>query len=183
MEISTVLKNIFIPTLFVIAGIFLVVLSIVPRGDGKIQLSSKQKIAATAVGIILLLFGTSLYLSPTAYGGSRRAGAPTIMGVTIRKSLEAGNLVFNERINFYDEDGNTQRVERELVELSDPSQREFIQIPDSVVTDPPEVQKIRSSTIATWQCNGRVYIATVEVTLVDTDGNRSEPVRFTIDCN
>lgn len=177
------LKNVLLPTILVLAGILLLALSRMAKTGGKITLSGKQKIASIAIGVLLLLFGISLFLSPSVRGGFGTTSAPTILGITIRHNREEAGLVIYERINFYDEDGNTNLVERELIDLSDPSQRDFIQVQDSQVNDPPEVQKIRSSLIESWNCEGHVYVATIAVTLVDSDGNRSNPVRYTLDCN
>lgn len=172
-----------IPLILLLVGILLLVLPRLVRDIGKISLTGKQSLAAVVTGILLLLFGLSLFLSPSISGGFGASSAPIVLGVTIRHNQEARGTAIYERINFYDEDGDTNLVERELVDLSDPSQRQFIQILNSEVNDPPEVQKIRSSVTSTWYCDGHVYVATIAVTLVDKDGNRSNPVRYTLDCN
>jgi hypothetical protein len=115
----------------------------------------------------------------TGFTGSN---PPTILGVTVRADQEASGLVYHQEINFFDEDGNTNQVERELVDLSDPSQRPFIQIQNGTVDALPEVQNIRATVTQTWRCEGHIYVATLEVSLVDSQGNRSEPVRYRIDC-
>lgn len=145
-------------------------------------LSIKRKNTPIAIGILLLLFGISLYLFLTMGDSSGVTNPPTILGVTIRESRDEGELVIYQEINFYDDDGNTDFVKWDLVDLSDPSQRQYIQIQDGVVNDLPEVQKIRSTTKGTWYCEGRIYVATLEVSLSDRNGNRSEPVRYTIKC-
>jgi hypothetical protein len=141
----------------------------------------RQKIIIT-LGGILLLFGVSLYLLPTLFANFGKTSPPTIMGVVIRKSVEEGELVISQEINFYDEDGNTNLVEWELVDLSDPSQRQYIRLQNGAIDDLPALQKIRSTVKKSWRCEGRTYVATIEVTLLDRDGNRSEPVRYTIEC-
>lgn len=146
-------------------------------------LTFKRKKVFIALGCILLLFVVSLYLHPTLVKNFGKTSPPTIMGVVIRKSLEDGELVISQEINFYDEDGNTNLVEWELVDLSDPSQRQYIQLQNGVIDDLPAVQKIRSTAIGIWRCVGRTYVATIEVSLLDRDGNRSEPVRYTIECS
>lgn len=182
MEVLTVLKDTPIPTILIAAGILFLVLSTMTHLGGKIELSGKQQKVSIAIGIVLLFSGSGLYLLPTMGEDPGVTSPPTILGVTIRESREEGELIIYERINFYDENGNTNVVERDLVDLSDPSQRQFIQIQNGVINDLPEIQKIRSSTTSTWYCEGRVYVATIEVSLLDKDGNRSEPVRYTIEC-
>jgi hypothetical protein len=132
-----------------------------------------------------LVFVVSLFLLPAGMAGMTgfsRSNPPTILGVTIRADQAASGLVYHQEINFYDEDGDTRQVERELVDLSDPSQRPFIPVQNGPVDAPPEVQKIRATLSETWRCEGHIYLATIEATLVDSRGNRSEPVRYRIDC-
>jgi hypothetical protein len=182
MKILTVLKNMLIPAILVAAGIIFLTLAMRARSGGNNQAPGRRQYISIAIGIVLLLFGISLFLFLTARDSPGAAGPPTILGVTIKASHEGGELVYYQEVNFYDEDGNTNAIERNLVDLSDPSQRPYIQIQNGVINDVPEVQMIRSSTTETWHCYGRVYVATLEVSLVDEDGNRSKPVRYTIDC-
>ena len=183
MEILTLLKDTPIPIILVIGGIFFLFLSIVNQAGGKIKVSGKRQNTSIAIGIVLFLIGISLYLLPTVGNSLGLTSPPTILGVTIRESRVEGELVIRQEINYYDDDGNTDFVDWELVDLSDPSQRQYIQIQDGVVNDLPEVQKIRSTTTGTWYCEGRVYVAILEVSLSDRDGNRSKPVRYRIECN
>ena len=182
MEILTALKDTSIPTILVIAGIFFLTLAIMTQFGWKIKVSSKQQKISVVIGIVLLVFGISLYLFPTMGASFGAKSPPIILGVTIRESREEGELVIYQEINFYDDDGNTNLVEWELVDLSDPSQRQYIQDQNGTINDLPEIQKIRSTAIRAWFCEGRVYVATLEVSLSDRDGNRSEPVRYTIKC-
>jgi hypothetical protein len=171
-----------IPMLLVLTGIFFLFLPTATQIIWKIKLPGRQQKTSSAIATGLLLFGLSLYLISALGDNLGATSPPTIMGVTIRENHESEELVYYQEINFYDEDGNTNMVERELVDLSDPSQRQYVQIQNGVVDDLPQIQKIRSTTTETWYCEGHIYVATVEVSLVDRDGNRSEPVRYTIDC-
>ena len=143
---------------------------------------SKRLKTFIAIGSILLLFGISLYLFLKIAGNLSATNPPTILGVIIREGRLKGELVFYQEINFYDEDGNTNLVEWELVDLSDPSQRQYMQLQDGVVDDLPQIQKIRSTAKGTWHCEGRTYVAILDVSLLDRDGNRSEAVRYKIEC-
>jgi hypothetical protein len=182
MEILSVLKNSPIPIILVLTGIVFLFLPSAAQNVWKIKLPGRQQKTSIAVGLGLLFLGLSIYLIPAVGASLGANNPPTIMGVTIRASREAGELVYYQEINFYDEDGNTNIVERKLVDLSDQSQRQYIQIQDGVVDDSPQIQKIRSATTETWHCEGRIYVATLEVSLLDKDGNRSKPVRYSIDC-
>jgi len=183
VEILTVLKDTPIPTILVVGGIFFLALSIVTQIGGKIKVSRKRQNTSIAIGAVLLVIGIALYLIPAPGNGPGASDAPTILGVTIRQTHEGDQLVIYQEVNFYDEDGNTNAVEWELIDLSDPSQREYIDIHNGVVDAPPELQKIRAQVTGTWYCEGHSYVATLAVTLVDLEGNRSEPVRYTVDCN
>lgn len=174
-----------IPILLLLAGIFFLVLPFLPRVSGKFKVSGRQRILFLGIGFLLLVFGASLFFLPGNVGGITgltSSNPPTILGVTIRADQEGGGLVYHQEINFFDEDGNTDLVERELVDLTDPSQRQFIQVQNGPVVAPTEVQKIRATVTEIWRCEGHIYVATIEVSLLDRDGNRSEPVRYRIDC-
>jgi hypothetical protein len=185
MEPLILMKNITLPVILMFAGLFFLALPFLPRISARIKVSGKQRILFLGIGMFLLIFGASLFLLPagmTGITGGTGSNPPTILGVTIRADQEASGLVYQQEINFYDEDGDTNQVERELVELSEPSQRPFIPIQNGAVDAPPEVQKIRATLSETWRCEGHIYLATIEATLVDSQGNRSEPVRYRIDC-
>jgi hypothetical protein len=182
MKILNVLKDTPIPTILVVAGLLFLVLSFMTKDGWKIKAPGKQQKVSIAIGAVLLFFGISLFLFPTMADNLGLNNPPTIMGVTIRESHEGGELVYYQEINFYDDDGNTNTVEWDLVDLSDPAQRQYIHLQNGVINDLPEIQKIRSTTTGTWYCEGRIYVATLEVSLLDRDGNRSESVRYTIDC-
>ena len=182
MEILTTLKDSPIPTILVVAGFFFLALALMNQIGWKIKMSGQQLKVSVAIGSVLLFLGIGLYLLP---GMGNRFGAespPTILGVTIREGQEEGELVIYQEINFYDDDGNTDRVEWELIDLSDPAQSQYIPTQNGVVNDLPEIQKIRATVIRTWFCEGRVYDATLEVSLLDKDDNRSESVHYIIRC-
>jgi hypothetical protein len=183
MEILSALKDSPVPTILVVAGIFFLTLAIATQLGWKIKVSSQQQKVSVVIGALLLFFGISLYLFPTLADSFGAKSPPVILGVTIRESHEEGELVIYQEINFYDDDGNTNRVEWDLIDLSDPSQSPYIQTQNEVINDLPEIQKIRSTATRAWYCEGRVYNATLEVSLSDSDGNRSKPVRYTIKCN
>jgi hypothetical protein len=183
MEILTTLKDSPIPTILVVAGFFFLALALMNQIGWKIKMSGQQQKVSLILGSVLLLLGLSLYLLP---GMGNRFGAkspPTILGVTIREGQEEGEPVIYQEINFYDDDGNTNRVEWELIDLSDPAQSQYIPTQNDVVNALPEIQKIRATVTRTWFCEGRVYDATLEVSLLDKDDNRSESVRYSIRCN
>ena len=183
MEILTALKDTPIPIILVVTGFFFLALAAMTQIGWKIKMSGQQQKMSLILGGVLLLLGISLYLLP---GMGNRFGAenpPTILGVTIREGREEGEPVIYQEINFYDDDGNTNRVEWELIDLSDPAQSQYIPTQNGVVNALPELQKIRATVTRTWFCEGRVYDVTLEVSLLDKDDNRSESVRYIIRCN
>lgn len=76
METLSVLKDTPIPTLLVIGGIVLLILSIASKVGGKIEISSSRQNISIALGIILLLIGVALYLIPTANPKSNDTNSP-----------------------------------------------------------------------------------------------------------
>lgn len=182
MNILRFLRDSHIPIILVLAGIVSLTLPFLPLTARKIKASGRRLFLFIGVGVLLIVVGISPYLLPTTGNRSSANNAPTILGVTIRTNHDAGELVYSQEVNFFDEDGNTVRIERELLDLSDPSQRPYIQIQNGPVDAPPEVQRIRATASDVWHCQGHVYMATIAVSLVDADGNRSAPVRYTIDC-
>jgi hypothetical protein len=168
----------------VAAGIILLLLAALARFTGRINLPGKLQRTFFLLGIGLLLLGIGVSAAPAlVQNGAGRTNAPTILGVTVRKNQDNGGLVYYQEVNFYDDDGNTEVAQWELIDLSDPAQRPFIEVQDVPVDAPPEMQRIRATVTQLWSCEGRTYAATLEVTLVDEDGHRSEPVRYRIDCN
>lgn len=182
MQMLTALRNTPVPLILIAAGLFLLAFSLGPLLRERTKTPDKRQNTSIAAGLLLLLLGIGLYLGPALASALFRTNPPVIMGVVIREEHAGGELVYQQEINFYDEDGNTHAVERELIDLSDPSQRPSIQLADWEIDDPPAVQRIRSTAINTWHCAGHLYVATVQATLVDRDGNRSEPVRYRIEC-
>jgi len=182
MEILTVLKDTPIPTLLVAGGLVFLILAIVSQAGGKFKVASKRQNISIVIGIVLLLFGVVLYLIPTMKPDSQKNNIPTITGVAMREDIENGELVIRQEINFFDKDGNTNYVEWELVNLSDPSQRQYIQIKNGEVNALLEEQINGTYTIGAWNCRGHVYVATLDVYLLDKSGGRSEPYRYTIEC-
>lgn len=182
MQILTALKNTPLPIVLIAAGLYFLVFSLGPLIRGGIQDPGKRQNASIATGLILLLLGISLYLLPALAGALFRTDPPVILGVIIRENHEGSELVYQQEVNFYDEDGNTNLLERELIDISDPSQGEYIDVENVSIEAQPAIQKIRSTATDTWHCGGHIYVATVQVTLVDQDGNRSEPVRYRIEC-
>ena len=182
MEFLAVVKDTPIPTVLVVGGLIFLVLAVVTQVGGKIKVASKRQNLSIVIGIILLLLGIGLYLVPNAKTNLQNGNAPTITGVTIRESNENGELVIRQDINFIDKDGDTNYVKWELANLSDPSQNKYIQITNGTVSALLDEQKTGSHTTGTWHCQGRIYVATLVVYLLDRNGNISEPYRYTIEC-
>lgn len=206
MEYLLLIKDTPVPTLLIVAGIVFLFLSIVPKIGDRINVSSKNQKSSMIIGVVLLLLGIGLYLLPaddpptpitasstetgseidteagSDTGSESDSEPPLITGVTLRENLEKGRLVIYQDINFIDKDGNTNDVEWELISLSDQSQLQYIDITNGAVNTPRRDQIQGSYTTGTWKCDKHKYVATLEVTLLDKDGNKSEPYQYTIEC-
>ncbi len=182
MEILTILKDTPIPTIFVLGGLTFLVLSIVNQVGGKIKVARKRQNISIVIGAVLLLLGLALYLIPTIKLNSQVGDIPSITGVTMRESIQDDELVILQEINFVDEDGNTNYIEWELINLSDPSQRQYINIVNSTVNAPRDEQRNGSYATGTWHCYGHTYVATLEVSVFDENGNKSEPYQYDVIC-
>lgn len=182
MDTLTILKDTPVPTILIVGGLLFLLLSIVNQVGGKIKVTSKRQNVSVVIGVVLLLLGIVLYFIPTTGLKTQTTNAPTITGVTIRESTENDGLVIYQEINFTDSDGDTNYIKWDLVDISDPSERQFIQITNGTVNAMTDEQKKGTFTLGTWHCEGRVYKITLEATLFDASGNRSQPYQYSIDC-
>lgn len=145
-------------------------------------MSCKPRRISYLIGIFLLIFATSLVLFLRNAVNLSSTSPPTILGVTIREGRINGGLVFYQEIDFYDEDGNTNLLKLELVDLSDPSEHQYMQLEDTPIDALTQIQKIRATATKIWRCEGHTYHATLDASLSDRDGNRSKAVRYRIEC-
>lgn len=104
--------------------------------------------------------------------------APVIESVDLRDDLSSGNLVIVQDISFYDEDGDADYIDFELVS----------NLPNAYTVDGPinaSSQGQKSGTITTgrWGCGGGQYEVTLQVTILDKAGNQSNTVEYTMLCH
>lgn len=180
METLSLIKDTPVPTILIIGGLLFLLLSVANQLGGKITVEKKRQNLAIVIGAVLTLLGIFLYFIPA--NQTTTTYAPEIKGVTIRESIEDDGLVVYQEINFIDKDGDTNYVKWNIIALSDPAQREFINITNGNVNTFSEEQAQGASTLAEWHCQGRIYTIELEVTLFDASGNRSEPYSYSIVC-
>jgi len=178
MELLSMLQSTPLPTILVIGGLALLILSVVTSIGGKVLVTVERQKTATVIGGILLTIGIILYIPLPA-----RSSAPVISGVTLRENYhESGDLIVHQDIHFRDSEGDTNSVEWEKVFVS--TTEATIDITNGSVDAPPEQQKVSATAIGNWRClNGEVYVVDLEVTLKDSAGNYSEPFLYTVICH
>ena len=77
--------------------------------------------------------------------------------------------------------GNAIIIHRELVDTNGAVSQTNIQ--DGTIRIPAEAQKKGAEQSGGWTCGKNVYYVTLRAFVMDSDGNRSNPVEYTIHCN
>jgi hypothetical protein len=108
--------------------------------------------------------------------------APRIDAVNLREDRSSGNLVVFQDVIFRALNGDTKFIHWELVGKSTPAPS--IDIRDAVITVSSEQQKQSGIHTGRWGCGAinNVYTVTLRVTILTTDGIRSNPFDYTIRC-
>jgi len=104
--------------------------------------------------------------------------APVIESVDLRDDLSSGSLVIVQDISFYDEDGDADYIDFELV-----SNLPNAHTVDGPVTASSEQQKSGTITTGRWKCGGGQFEVTLQVTILDKAGNRSNTAEYTMLCH
>jgi hypothetical protein len=107
-----------------------------------------------------------------------RFPAPAIDSVSLREETTSSGLVIYQDVHFHDDDGDAYLIDFTLV--SD--------LPDAVIRDGPieqssQEQKTGAIHTGTWRCGSGDYQVTLQVTILDRAGNRSNTVEFTMFCH
>jgi hypothetical protein len=108
--------------------------------------------------------------------------APHIDAVNLREDRSSGNLVVFQDVIFRALNGDAKFIHWELVDKS--TQAPSIDIRDAVITVSSEQQKQSGIHTGRWGCGAinNVYTVTLRVTILTTDGIRSNPFDYTIRC-
>ena len=112
---------------------------------------------------------------------SSKLGGPVIQSITAYLPLRGSpaNLIVPQ-IHFIAPNGNAVLLHRELVATS---ANNISYNQSSPINIPADAQKQGAVFGATWNCNVNPYYATMRVWIMDSDGNRSNDVQYTVHCN
>jgi hypothetical protein len=112
------------------------------------------------------------------------ASAPVLQSVTIRKDVPAGNglvMSFVPDFHFIAPNGNAIVLRRELVDTNGAIAQ--TQIMSETINIPAEAQKRGAVLSGGWRCGVAQYYVTLRAYIMDSDGNRSNSIEYTIHCN
>ena len=104
--------------------------------------------------------------------------APVIESVDLRDDLSSGSLVIVQDISFYDEDGDANFIDFELV-----SNLPNAHTVDGSISASSQQQESGAITTGRWGCGGGAYEVTLQVTIWDEAGNPSNTVEYTMICH
>jgi hypothetical protein len=104
---------------------------------------------------------------------------PVIDRLELRQDRSSGRLRIFIDIYFHDADGDANSVDYELISVSPDIP---VRVRDGSFRPPPD--QIEGTFITgRWRCRPQVYETTLEATISDQAGHKSNPVRFTLSCN
>jgi hypothetical protein len=110
--------------------------------------------------------------------------APIIQSVSARVDVRLPNGQTFDIVpdfHFIAPKGNAIVIHREVVDSNAPSQVHIN--PAGVITTPPEAQKQGAVVSGGWRCGPPQYHVTIKAVIMDSDGNRSNEVKYTVHCN
>ena len=110
--------------------------------------------------------------------------APVIQSISARADVRLPNgqmLDIVPDFHFIAPKGNAIVLHREVIDSSAPSEVHIN--PASVITTPPEAQKRGAVVSGGWRCGRQPYYVTAKAVIMDSDGNRSNEVQYTVHCN
>ena len=113
---------------------------------------------------------------------SSKPGGPVIQSITAQiptRGAVTANVIIPE-FHFVAPNGNAVLIHREMVETS----ANNINVnPSAAINIPAEAQKRGAIFGGGWNCNANPYYVTLKAWIMDSDGNRSNEVQYTIHCN
>jgi len=103
---------------------------------------------------------------------SARAPAPGMLGLNAEQ--------ITPEFHFAAPNGNAVLLHREIVKTDANSPRLN---PASVINIPADLQKAGAVVASGWNCGGAQNYVTLRAYIMDSDGNRSNEVQYTVHCN
>jgi hypothetical protein len=110
--------------------------------------------------------------------------APIIQSVSARADVVMPNgtrLDIVPDFHFVAPKGNAVLLHREVIDSSAPSSVHIN--PASAITTPADAQKRGAVISGGWRCGPQPYYVTAKAYIMDSDGNRSNEVQYTVHCN
>ena len=112
-----------------------------------------------------------------------KPGGPIIQSISAQipamGALAPAGLI-SAQFHFISPNGNAALLHRES-ESARSSNND--RNPNQAINIPAEEQKKGAVVTSLWSCNDSRYNVTVRAYILDTDGNRSNEVRYTVHCN
>ena len=110
--------------------------------------------------------------------------APAILDVSARIKVVTNRGVTIDVIpdfHFVAPNGNAIVIHRDLVDASGAIAQ--TQLRDAAINIPAAAQKKGAVISGGWTCGTQQYYVTIRAVILDADGNRSNPMEYTIHCN
>lgn len=116
-------------------------------------------------------------------GPASSADAPHIDSVTLREKRTPGKLFIVQEIAFHSAKGNATRLHFSLVSVSTSAAR--VTVSDHPIKSLSVRQQRGTFIVATFRCGRfqKSYSHVTRATIIDADGEHSNSVDFTVNCN
>jgi hypothetical protein len=114
---------------------------------------------------------------------STKPGGPVLLSMSVRLGPTVLNMppkMIVPEFHFIAPGGNAVLLHRDMVETS-ANNLHFN--PSSAINVPADAQKKGAIISGGWTCNQGQYYATVSAYVMDSDGTRSNPIKYTVHCN
>ena len=121
---------------------------------------------------------------PAVTGPLSPASAPVLKSVTMRMNVPDRNGIVVSVVpdfHFVAPNGNAIVLRRELVDTNGAIAQ--TQIASETINIPAEAQKRGAVLSGGWRCGLAQYYVTLRAYIMDSDGNRSNAIEYTIHCN
>jgi hypothetical protein len=153
-----------------------------------------MKMPTTSEFLSIVLFTSTIVLvacqtsnpksTPAVSAPQNPAAAPVLQSITMRMNVPVGNGTVMSVVpdfHFVAPNGNAVFLRRELVDTNGAISQ--TQINSETINIPAEAQKKGAVLSGGWRCGVSQYYATLRAYIMDSDGNRSNTLEYTIHCN
>lgn len=100
--------------------------------------------------------------------------------ISIRHQMERYPVVYPE-FHFHAIDGNVNAIHREILSTNSPTPLNFVS--DARIDISAEKQRSGAVYVGGWHCGPEKYEVQLRAVLIDSTGNRSNPLEYHIDCS